>query len=124
MIIYILIISYINNYKKFLNIFISNMEGDSKIKANLKIVIIGDPNTGKSKFFEKYTKNIFDDIYRATIVAEFHFKLIEFDGYIYRLHLWDISGKDSDCKITKIFAKDAHGCIIMTDATNPKTRER
>jgi hypothetical protein len=25
--------------------------------------------------------------------------------------------------VTKIFAKDAHGCVVMSDATNNQTRE-
>ena len=78
---------------------------------------------GKTNFMNKYTKNSFNDSYRETIVSEFGFKIFGFDGLLYRIQLWEIAGKDKDHKITKIFAKDAHGCIIFADATNPKTRE-
>ena len=95
----------------------------AKINMDLKIIILGNSETGKTNFVNKYTKNSFDDSYKPTIVAEFGFKIFEFDGLIYRIQLWDIAGKDKDHKVAKIFAKDSHGFIIVADATNPKTRE-
>ena len=98
------------------------MEKD-KINMNLKIIILGNSETGKSNFVTKYAKNSFDDSYKPTIAAEFGFKIFEFEGLIYRIQLWDLSGQDKDHKVAKIFAKDSHGFIIVADATNPKTRE-
>ena len=88
-----------------------------------KILIIGDSRTGKTKLLNKYTKDIFDDEYKQTIVTEFGFKIYEKDGKLYRIQLWDLAGNDNNAMVTKIFAKDAHGCVIMFDATNIKTRE-
>ena len=90
---------------------------------DIKIIIIGDTRTGKTKLVNKYTKDIFDDEYKQTIVTEFGFKLYEKDGKLYRIQLWDLAGKDKNAMVAKIFAKDAHGCVIMFDATNIKTRE-
>ena len=71
----------------------------------------------------KWTKNIFSDTYKATIVSEFGFKIFEENGKVYRIQLWDLNGPDKNAMITKIFVKDAHGCVIMSDATNLQTRE-
>ena len=71
----------------------------------------------------KWTKNIFSDTYKATIVSEFGFKIFEQDGKLYRIQLWDLAGQDKNAMVTKIFAKDAHGCVVMSDATNIQTRE-
>ena len=30
---------------------------------------------------------------------------------------------DQNAMVTKIFAKDAHGCVVLCDATNRQTRE-
>ena len=95
----------------------------SKINFDLKIILVGDCKTGKSNFVNKYTKNSFNDSYKATIVAEFGFKIFEFDSLIYRIHLWDLVGQDKDHMVATIFAKDIHGCIIFADEKNPKTRE-
>ena len=85
--------------------------------------MFGASQTVKTSFINKYTKNIFSDSYKATIVSEFGFKIYEKDGKLYRLQLWDLAGQDKNAKVTKIFAKDAHGFIVLSDATNIQTRE-
>ena len=95
----------------------------SGFRTDLKIIVIGASGTGKTSLVNKWTKNLFSEVYKATIVSEFGFKIFEKDGKLYRIQLWDISGQDKNAMVTKIFAKDAHGCIIMSDATNKQTRE-
>ena len=94
-----------------------------KFKSDLKIIVIGTSGTGKTSFVNKWTKNIFNDAYKATIVSEFGFKIFEHENKLYRIQLWDLAGQDQNAFVTKIFAKDAHGCVIMSDATKLKTRE-
>ena len=89
----------------------------------MKIIVIGASGTGKTSLVNKWTKNLFSEVYKATIVSEFGFKIFEKDGKLYRIQLWDLAGQDKNAMVTKIFAKDAHGCIIMSDATNKQTRE-
>ena len=95
----------------------------SGFRSDLKIIVIGNSGTGKTSFVNKWTKNIFSDTYKATIVSEFGFKIFEENGKLYRIQLWDLAGQDKNAMVTKIFAKDAHGCVVMSDATNSQTRE-
>ena len=95
----------------------------SGFRSDLKIIVIGTSGTGKTSFVNKWTKNIFSDTYKATIVSEFGFKIFEQEGKLYRIQLWDLAGQDKNAMVTKIFAKDAHGCVVMSDATNIQTRE-
>ena len=90
---------------------------------NLKIIVIGTSGTGKTNFVTKFTKNTFTDNYKATIVSDFGFKIIEYNEKNYRAQIWDLAGQDKNAMVTKIFAKDADGCIILSDATNLQTRE-
>ena len=46
-------------------------------RSDLKIIVIGDSQTGKTSFINKYTKNIFIDSYKSIIVSEFGFKIYE-----------------------------------------------
>ncbi len=92
-------------------------------RSDLKIIVIGTSGTGKTSFVNKWTKNIFSDTYKATIVSEFGFKIFEQEGKLYRIQLWDLAGQDKNAMVTKIFAKDAHGCVVMADATNRQTRD-
>ena len=95
----------------------------SQFRSDLKIIVIGTSGTGKTSFVNKWTKNIFSDTYKATIVSEFGFKIFEEGGKLYRIQLWDLAGQDKNAMVTKIFAKDAHGCVVMSDATNSQTRD-
>ena len=99
------------------------MNQGGAFRSDLKIIVIGTSGTGKTSFVNKWTKNIFSDTYKATIVSEFGFKIFEHEGKLYRIQLWDLAGQDKNAMVTKIFAKDAHGCVVMSDATNSQTRE-
>ena len=99
------------------------MSDKKGFRSDLKIIVIGTSGTGKTSFVNKWTKNIFSDTYKATIVSEFGFKIFECDQKLYRIQLWDLAGQDKNAMITKIFAKDAHGVIVLCDATNKQTRE-
>ena len=94
----------------------------SLLRSDLKIIVIGNSGSGKTSFVNRWTKNIFEESYKATIVSEFGFKVFQIDGKIYRIQLWDLAGQDRDGMITKIFAKDAQGCIVVTDATKTESR--
>ena len=90
---------------------------------DLKILLIGNLRTGKTQFMNKWTKNVFSEKYNSTIVSEFGFKIFEKDGKLYRIQMWDITGNDHDHSVTKIFAKNSYGFIIMSDVINKQTRE-
>ena len=94
----------------------------SKFRSDIKIIVIG-PSSTKKSFVNKWTKNVFQETYKATIVEEFGFKLFEKDGKLYRIQLWDLAGQDKNSMVTKIFSKDAHGLLIVSDATNIELRE-
>ncbi len=94
-----------------------------KEKNELKIIVVGNSGTGKTSFVRKWIKNTFDENYKATIVSEFQYKIIEYKRKYYKIQLWDLAGQDKNAMVTKIFAKDAHGCVVMSDATNHQTRE-
>ena len=91
------------------------------IRSDLKIIVIGSSGAGKTSYVNKWTKNIFTEEYKVTIVSEFGFKVFEQEGKLYRIQLWDLAGQDKNSTVTKIFAKDSHGCVILSDATKPNT---
>ena len=94
------------------------------LKRDIKIVVVGNSGTGKTCFVQKWIKNKFIDTYKETVVSEFGYKIYEEeDQNLYRIQLWDLAGQDKYFKLTKIFAKDALGCVVLSDATNLQTRE-
>ena len=97
----------------------ANEEKD--IKNELKIIVIGNSNTGKTSFVNKWTKGTFTDFYKATVVSEFSYKIFQYKEKYYRIQLWDLAGQDKNTTITKIFSKNAHGCLVLCDITNKET---
>ena len=93
------------------------------IRADFKLILIGNPDTGKTSVIKKYTKNIFNEDYKRTIVSEFFFKMFKQNEYFYRIQIWDLSGYDKNGMVTKIYAKDADGFVFVSDATDGKSRE-
>ena len=96
----------------------------AEFDTDLKIIIIGESGTGKTSFVNKWTKGTFSEVYKATIISEFNFKIVEEQGKFYRIQIWDLAGQDKNAMVTRIFAKDAHGCIVMSDASEIETRDQ
>ena len=90
---------------------------------DIKIIIFGNCLTGKTSLVNKWTKNIFNETYTKTVLPGFASKVFIKDNKIYNVRLWDISGDRNSLSLVHILAKDYHGCIIMSDATNKQTRE-
>ena len=98
-------------------------ETEGGFRSDLKILVIGNSNSNKNSFVNKWTKNIFSETYKSTIVSEFGFKIYEYEGKLYRIQLWDLAGTDKNTLALKMFAKDSHGIIFMRDPTNINARE-
>ena len=91
------------------------------IRADLKILVIGSSGAGKTSFVQRWTKGEFTDYHKPTIVSEFGFKIYEYKGKKYRVQLWDIGGQDKSPSMAKIFARDSHGCLVVSDCSKPET---
>ena len=95
-----------------------------KFKSDFKIIVTGNNGTGKSSYVNKWTKNIFSDTYKTTNLPGSESKIFDNnDGRLYRIQIWDLSLQGKYAELTKIFAKDSHGVIIVSDATNSQKRE-
>ena len=90
-------------------------------KNELKIIVVGNSGTGKTSFVNKWIKGTFDENYKATIVSEFSYKIFDYKDKSYKIQLWDLAGMDQNICITKIFSKDSHGCIVLSDINDKKT---
>ena len=87
----------------------------------LKIIVVGNSGTGKTSFVNKWIKGTFDENYKATIVSEFSYKIFDCKDKSYKIQLWDLAGMDQNICITKIFSKDSHGCIVVSDINDKST---
>ena len=90
----------------------------SSFRCDLKILVMGYSSSGKINFVNRWTKNIFQDMNKATIVQEFGFRIFEKDGKLYRVQFWDFASQDKNLMVIKTFSKDAHGLLLVSDVTD------
>lgn len=86
-----------------------------------KIIVIGSSGTGKTSFVRRWIKNRFDTHYQVTLAADREIRVISKGNALYQIAIWDLPGMDYNPHLTKIFSKDAQGCVILADATNDLT---
>jgi small GTP-binding protein len=66
------------------------------ISYSIKVIVVGEVNTGKSAILRRYVHNFFSNKgdYRATLGVDFNLKLIHYNDELeIRLQLWDIAGQ-------------------------------
>ena len=99
------------------------MSNNVSIRTDLKILVIGCSGAGKTSFVQRWINGKFEAAYKPTIVSEFQYKIYECRGNCYRIQLWDIGGQDKTPAMAKIFTRDSHGCIVISDITRKETFE-
>jgi Ras-related protein Rab-2A len=94
-----------------------------------KIVILGDPNIGKTSLVLKYVKERFPTEYKPTLGADFLQKSItseqipELKNEVFELIIWDIAGQTSYelDRMTDYYLQGSHAYILVYDVTSKKS---
>ena len=96
---------------------------NKKANKDIKIIIVGNSNTGKTSFVNKYIYNKFAQTYSPTVGTQFSYKIVKINDKLYRVQFWDIAGQDYFQKATGIFCKNAKGIILCCEVNNIQSRE-
>ncbi|XP_066274792.1 uncharacterized protein [Branchiostoma lanceolatum] len=90
-----------------------------------KVVLIGDPESGKSSVFLRYTKNQFDYSYQPTTsvnIANVVRKVNVPDHVVVSVTLWDLPGRE-DVDLRRSYYKDIDAAIVVVDLTDKQSIE-
>lgn len=102
----------------------TNTKEKNTYRSELKVLVIGTAGAGKTSFVHKWTNNSFQENYKATVMSEYTGHPYNLNGHHYLIQVWDVAGQDRNTNVTKIFAKDALGAIVMSDSQNQVSLER
>ena len=89
-----------------------------------KVILTGEPYTGKSTILLKYTENIFSQNYQSTIGIEYGSKLLKINNNLLKLQLWDTAGQETFQSITRSYYNDAAIILLVYDITSRQSFTR
>ena len=95
---------------------------DIKPDYIFKIILVGDSSSGKSSFFNRFTKEEFHDNPGSTIGVDFRTKLVKLSNdEIVKFQIWDTAGQENFYSICRTYYKHNSAAFILYDVTNRKT---
>jgi small GTP-binding protein len=102
---------------------ISNSESfpekkEERVKYRFKIIVLGDPEVGKTSLVLRYTKNAFKRSYFPTIGVNISEKTMRAYNSIVQFIVWDIAGQTKFQITRRPFYKGAQGVLLVFDQTN------
>jgi len=96
---------------------------DKKIDYVIKYIVIGPMGVGKSCLLLQFTDHTFHTEHDLTIGVEFGTRIMDIDGKVLKLQIWDTAGQESFRAITQNYYRKAHGCLLCYDITRRATFE-
>ena len=93
---------------------------EEKLKVlEVKIVLLGNINVGKTSIASRYCKNSFNEHHINTIGGAYQQqKVVLSNGTIVKLHIWDTSGQERFRAMTNLYYRDAQVALLTYDITN------
>ena len=89
----------------------------------LKLVILGDAGVGKTSLLNRFIKQEFSQLYRATIGCDFLQKEIEIGEDLLTLQIWDTAGQERYNSLGHAFYRGSDCFMLVYDITETKTFE-
>ena len=89
----------------------------------IKIILIGEPGTGKTCLINVATGNQFNENSESTLLSTYVTKKMIINDKEYALNLWDTAGQEKYRAMTKIFTKNSKIVIFVYAINNKNTFE-
>lgn len=88
-----------------------------KINTKLKLLAIGDLNTGKTSILRRYVYKTYDDTTESTIGMDIATKYVKVQEIKWSIQFWDIAGQERFIGLTRTYYKNALAAIVVFDIT-------
>jgi len=96
-------------------------ELDELPSPDLKIILLGDSATGKSKLIERYLMDEYNPRQLSTYALTLFRKEVRLDGESSVVDFWDTAGQEAFNRMHPSYYYRAHCCILLFDVTRKVT---
>ena len=90
-------------------------------KFAFKLLLVGEPEVGKTSLIKRYVDNFFEEGYQITLGVDFLSKtvILERDEGEQELiyQIWDVAGQSGFTNFRHLYLKKAHGVFLVFDLT-------
>lgn len=97
---------------------VPEMDPADEPEQKLKVVICGETKTGKTKLFDRISKDRYTEMYLQTIGSDYTTCSRLVPGANVTIDLWDTAGAPEYRIVLPIFFRDADIVLIVYDVTN------
>ena len=94
------------------------MAEQQEIDTKIKVMLLGESQTGKTSFIQRYVKNNFSLGYITTVGIDFQVKILTSNDKNIKLQIWDTAGQERFKNITKNYFQSSDGFIVAYDITS------
>jgi Ras-related protein Rab-6A len=93
-------------------------------KFAFKLLLVGEPECGKTSLIKRYVENFFEEGYQITLGVDFLSKTIQLpdeNGQDQELiyQIWDVAGQSGFTNFRHLYLKKAHGVFLVFDLSRP-----
>ncbi|XP_064088594.1 ras-related protein Rab-28-like [Macrobrachium nipponense] len=97
---------------------------DEAVERQVKIVLVGAPQVGKTSIAMRYTQDTINKAYQASMGVEFYLKrLILGNERNVSIQIWDVAGSALTGKMTDKYLYGAHAVLLVYDVTSSHSLE-
>ena len=93
----------------------------SNKKEIIKVIVVGESATGKTKLAERICNDIYEKRSEITLGVDFFVKTIEKESVEYEIQMWDTCGSENFRGIINSYFRNSHICLLCFDATREST---
>ena len=94
------------------------MDSNNTKEINIKLIIIGDSDVGKTTLIYRYTDNYFNEEIAPTVGLDNKVKKLNIQGLQAKIQIWDTAGQEKYDSLTSQLYKNTDGIILVFDLTN------
>lgn len=97
---------------------------EEAVERQVKMVLVGTPQVGKTSLALRYTQDSINKIYQASMGVDFYLKrLVLGNERNVNVQVWDVAGSALSGKMTDKYLYGAHAILFVYDVTSTSSLE-